>query len=52
MASTETASARGTGSDRESQSGDFEDSETAFDNSGHLKVGVVVALAGISYDFG
>jgi hypothetical protein len=39
-------------SDCEIQSGDFGDNETTFDNSGHLKVVVAAALAGISYDFG
>jgi hypothetical protein len=52
MASTETASARGTGSDRESQSDDCEDNETASDNSRCLKVAAAAALAGISYNFG
>jgi hypothetical protein len=42
----------GAESDRESQSSDSEDSETASDNSRRLKVAAAVALAGISYDFG
>jgi hypothetical protein len=42
----------GAESDRENQSSDSEDSETASDNSRRLKVAAAVALAGISYDFG
>jgi hypothetical protein len=42
----------GAESDRECQSSDSEDSETASDNSRRLKVAAAVALAGISYDFG
>jgi hypothetical protein len=51
-ASTKAGSSHGVESVRESQSGDSEDSETASDNSGRLKVAAAVALAGISYDFG
>jgi hypothetical protein len=51
-ASTEAASPLGVESDRESQSMDFGDSETASDNSGRVKVVATVALAGISYNFG
>jgi hypothetical protein len=51
-ASTEVASPLGAKSNCESQSGNSEDSEIAFDNSGRLKVVAAAALAGISYDFG
>jgi hypothetical protein len=52
MASAEAASMHGNESDCESRFGDSGDNETASDNSGRLKVAVVAALAGISYDFG
>jgi hypothetical protein len=52
MASTQAASTRGIESDRKSRSGNSGDSKTTFDNSGRMKVAVVAALAGISYDFG
>jgi uncharacterized protein with von Willebrand factor type A (vWA) domain len=45
-ASTETASPHG------AKSNDSGDSETASNNSGHVKVATTAALAGISYDFG
>jgi hypothetical protein len=40
------------GSDCESQSSNSEDSKTAFDDSGCLKVAAVAATVGITYDFG
>jgi hypothetical protein len=48
----EVASPLGEGSDRETQSSDFEDSKTASDNSMCMKFAAAAALAGISYDFG
>jgi hypothetical protein len=51
-ASTEAGSPCSAEIDRERQSGDSGDSETASNNSGHLKVSMVAALAGISYNFG
>jgi uncharacterized protein with von Willebrand factor type A (vWA) domain len=45
-ASTETASPHG------AKSNDSGHSETASNNSGHVKVATAAALAGISYDFG
>jgi hypothetical protein len=48
----EAASPPGAESDRESQSGDSGDNETTFDNSRHMKVVVLAALARISYNFG
>jgi hypothetical protein len=50
-ASTEIGSPHDGDSDRESQSRDSGDSETASNNSSPLKVAVVAALARISYDF-
>jgi hypothetical protein len=52
VASTEAISEQDVETDRESQSSDFGDSETASDNSVRLKVAATAALAGISYDFG
>jgi hypothetical protein len=52
VASAEASSSREVASDHESQSRDSEDSGTSFDTSMHLKVVVVVALVGITYDFG
>jgi hypothetical protein len=51
-ASTEATSSHYADSDRESQSGCSVDSETAYDNSGRLKVVMVAAAAGITYNFG
>jgi hypothetical protein len=51
VVSTEVASEQGAGSDREDQSEGSGNSETASDNSGHLKIGAQAALAGMSYDF-
>jgi hypothetical protein len=48
----EATSSRDAESNCESQSGESRDNETASDNSGHMKVAAVTALAGISYDFG
>jgi hypothetical protein len=52
VASAETASEQGAESDQESQSEGSGSSETASDDVERVKVGVVAALAGISYDFG
>jgi hypothetical protein len=52
VTSTEAISEQDVETDRESQSSDFGDSETASDNSVRLKVAAAAALAGISYDFG
>jgi hypothetical protein len=52
VASTEAASSRDAEFDCESQPGESRDSEAASDNSGHLKVVAVAALATIVYDFG
>jgi hypothetical protein len=46
------ATSRGVESNSESQSGNFGDSETTSDNSGHLKVAAAAALARISYNIG
>jgi hypothetical protein len=46
------SSSREAMSNHKSQSGGFENSETGFDTSTHLKVAAVAALAGITYDFG
>jgi hypothetical protein len=51
-ASMEVASPLGAEFDHKSQSGDSEDSETASNNSGHMNVAAVAALARISYNFG
>jgi hypothetical protein len=42
----------GAKSDRESRSRDSRDSETAYEDSGRLKVAAAATLAGITYDFG
>jgi hypothetical protein len=48
----EAASEQGVGSDGENPPDDSSDSENASDSGGHVKIGVEVALAGMSYDFG
>jgi hypothetical protein len=52
VTSTEATSSRGAESDFESQYGDSRDSETASNNSGHLKVPAAAALPRITYNFG
>jgi hypothetical protein len=52
VTSTEVVSTHEAAPDRNSQSSDSGDSETGSNNSGRLKLAVVAALAGISYDFG
>jgi hypothetical protein len=49
---TEAVSKQDVESDCESRSGDSSDSDTASDNSAHLKVVATAALVGISYEFG
>jgi hypothetical protein len=51
-ASTEATPSHSVESNRESQSDSSEDSETTSDDSRHLKVAVVAASAGITYDYG
>jgi hypothetical protein len=48
----EVTSSRGADYDHERRSGDSEDSKIASYDSGHPKVAVAAALAGISYNFG
>jgi hypothetical protein len=52
MASTEVTSEQDVGSDESDTSGDTGDSGNALDNGGRVKIGVEVALVGISFDFG
>jgi hypothetical protein len=52
VVSTEVTSEPDARSEESDASGDTGDSGDALDNGGHVKIGVDVALAGISFDFG
>jgi hypothetical protein len=52
VASVEASSSGEAAFDNESHSRDSKDSETGSDTSTRLKVAVVAALAGITYNFG
>jgi FlaG/FlaF family flagellin (archaellin) len=52
VASTDISLSHEVASDRDSQSGDSEESESGSDTATCLMVAVVAALAGVTYDFG